>query len=37
MGTRAQTPTPDLVIYLQAPVDTLVHRVRQRVDYTVDP
>ena len=27
-------PTPDLVIYLQAPVDTLLHRVRQRgVDY----
>ena len=31
---KPQTPTPDLVIYLQAPVDTLVHRVRQRgVDY----
>lgn len=25
-----QTPTPDLVIYLQAPVDVLVERVRQR-------
>jgi deoxyadenosine/deoxycytidine kinase len=24
---RTQTPTPDLVIYLQAPVDTLVERV----------
>ena len=31
---KPQTPTPDLVIYLQAPVDTLVHRVQQRgVDY----
>ena len=27
---KPQTPTPDLVIYLQAPVDTLVHRVQQR-------
>ena len=28
------TPTPDLVIYLQAPVDTLVERVNKRgVDY----
>jgi len=25
-----QTPTPDLVIYLQAPTDVLVERVRQR-------
>lgn len=25
-----QTPTPDLVIYLQAPVEVLVERVRQR-------
>ena len=31
---KPQTPTPDLVIYLQAPVDTLVERVRQRgVDF----
>jgi len=31
---KPQTPTPDLVIYLQAPVDTLVARVQQRgVDY----
>ncbi len=31
---KPQTPTPDLVIYLQAPVDTLLHRVRQRgVDF----
>ena len=27
---KPQTPTPDLVIYLQAPVDTLVHRVQMR-------
>ena len=27
---KPQTPTPDLVIYLQAPVDTLVERVRMR-------
>jgi deoxyadenosine/deoxycytidine kinase len=27
---RTQTPTPDLVIYLQAPVDTLLARVRMR-------
>ena len=27
---RPQTPTPDLVIYLQAPVDTLVERVHRR-------
>jgi len=27
---RPQTPTPDLVIYLQAPVDTLVERVMRR-------
>src|SRR6185503_20146750 len=27
---RPQTPTPDLVIYLQAPVDTLVERVLRR-------
>ena len=31
---KPQTPVPDLVIYLQAPVDTLVARVHQRgVDY----
>jgi deoxyadenosine/deoxycytidine kinase len=31
---KPQTPTPDLVIYLQAPVDTLVERVRRRgVEY----
>ena len=31
---RPQTPTPDLVIYLQAPVNTLVDRVHKRgVDY----
>src|SRR5215475_6993845 len=31
---KPQTPTPDLVIYLQAPVATLVERVRKRgVDY----
>ena len=31
---KPQTPAPDLVIYLQAPVDTLVARVRQRgVDF----
>jgi deoxyadenosine/deoxycytidine kinase len=31
---RPEAPTPDLVIYLQAPVDTLVARVHQRgVDY----
>ena len=27
---RPQTPTPDLVIYLQAPVETLVERVHRR-------
>jgi deoxyguanosine kinase len=27
---KPQTPTPDLVIYLQAPVDTLVERVQRR-------
>jgi deoxyadenosine/deoxycytidine kinase len=27
---RPQAPTPDLVIYLQASIDTLVHRVRKR-------
>jgi deoxyguanosine kinase len=27
---KPQTPTPDLVIYLQAPVDTLVDRVHRR-------
>lgn len=31
---RPQTPTPDLVIYLQAPVSTLIDRVHRRgVDY----
>jgi len=31
---KPQTPTPDLVIYLQAPVNTLVERVHKRgVDY----
>jgi deoxyguanosine kinase len=31
---KPQTPTPDLVIYLQAPVDALVERVLRRgVDY----
>jgi deoxyadenosine/deoxycytidine kinase len=31
---RPQTPVPDLVIYLQAPVETLVERVHRRgVDY----
>ena len=31
---KPQSPTPDLVIYLQAPVATLVERVRKRgVDY----
>src|SRR6185369_9215851 len=31
---RPQAPVPDLVIYLQAPVDTLIERVHQRgVDY----
>ena len=31
---KPQTPTPDLVIYLQAPVNTLVDRVHKRgVDY----
>ncbi len=27
---KPETPTPDLVIYLQAPVETLVERVRER-------
>jgi len=27
---KPQTPTPDLVVYLQAPVDTLVDRVHRR-------
>ena len=27
---KPQTPTPDLVIYLQAPVDTLIERVHRR-------
>ena len=27
---KPQTPTPDLVVYLQAPVDTLVERVHRR-------
>ena len=27
---RPQTPTPDLVIYLQAPVETLIERVHRR-------
>jgi deoxyadenosine/deoxycytidine kinase len=27
---RPQAPTPDLVIYLQTPVDTLIERVRRR-------
>jgi deoxyguanosine kinase len=31
---KPQTPTPDLVIYLQAPIDTLVERVHRRgVDF----
>jgi deoxyadenosine/deoxycytidine kinase len=31
---KPQTPTPDLVIYLQAPVNTLIERVHKRgVDY----
>jgi deoxyguanosine kinase len=31
---KPQTPTPDLVVYLQAPVSTLIERVRKRgVDY----
>src|SRR5512134_428470 len=31
---KPQTPTPDLVIYLQAPVETLIERVHRRgVDY----
>ena len=31
---RPQTPTPDLVIYLQAPVETLIERVHRRgVDF----
>jgi deoxyadenosine/deoxycytidine kinase len=31
---RPQTPTPDLVVYLQAPVDTLIERVHRRgVDF----
>jgi deoxyadenosine/deoxycytidine kinase len=31
---RAQTPNPDLVVYLQAPVDTLIERVHRRgVEY----
>ena len=32
--SKPQTPTPDLVIYLQAPVDTLIERVHRRgVDF----
>jgi deoxyadenosine/deoxycytidine kinase len=27
---KPQTPSPDLVIYLQAPVDTLIERVHKR-------
>src|SRR5207302_1591565 len=27
---KPQTPTPDFVIYLQAPVDTLIERVHKR-------
>ena len=27
---KPQTPTPDLVVYLQAPVDTLIERVHRR-------
>src|SRR5512141_2144904 len=37
---KPEAPTPDLVIYLQAPVETLVERVRERgVDYerTISP
>ncbi len=37
---KPQAPTPDLVIYLQAPVETLVERVRERgVEYerTISP
>ena len=31
---KPEAPTPDLVIYLQAPVETLVERVRERgIDY----
>jgi deoxyadenosine/deoxycytidine kinase len=30
---KPQTPTPDLVIYLQAPVDTLIERVQRRGVY----
>ena len=31
---KPQTPTPDLVVYLQAPVDTLIERVHRRgVDF----
>ena len=34
---KPQTPTPDLVIYLQAPVDTLIERVHRRgVDFERD-
>jgi deoxyguanosine kinase len=37
---KPEAPTPDLVIYLQAPVETLVERVRERgLDYerTISP
>jgi deoxyguanosine kinase len=37
---RPEAPVPDLVIYLQAPVETLVERVRERgIDYerTISP
>jgi deoxyadenosine/deoxycytidine kinase len=37
---KPDAPTPDLVIYLQAPVETLIERVRERgVDYerTISP
>jgi deoxyguanosine kinase len=37
---KPEAPTPDLVVYLQAPVETLVERVRERgVDYerTISP
>jgi deoxyadenosine/deoxycytidine kinase len=36
---KPQAPTPDLVIYLQASVNTLVHRVRRRgnpIEATID-